>query len=246
MARIWCTNRTGIHPASSPITGSSLLGGSSAPYDSFNLGLKVGDDPMVVESHRAALTRACGLETISFMDQIHSALMLPIGDPIDSMGDLQRCDGLFMQRSAQNSKRALAVQVADCVPLILESEAILAAVHIGREGLIRGMTEAALEAIAERGDLHSVSATIGPSICGNCYPLSKEIFEICAQRYPASIHSSIDMKVDVAGGVISILESRGVMWDWFAGGRECVSCDRSYFSYRRDGVTGRQAMVVAW
>lgn len=208
--------------------------------------MKVGDDGALVASNRKALADAIEVESISFMDQIHSAIMLPASGRPFTWGDDQQCDGIYLRRSDVDSQRALAVQMADCVPLILASPDVIAAVHIGREGLIKGMTESALNTLEALAMGAPLRAEIGPSICGDCYPLSAESFAQCAEKYPASVHSAAEQKVDVAAGVISILQDHGVKWDWFGGERECVSCDDRYFSYRRDRVTGRQAMVVAW
>jgi copper oxidase (laccase) domain-containing protein len=247
MARIWCTNRFGVHAASSSLLGDGKLGSSTAPYDDCNLGLKVGDDRDLVLANRRQLVAAIGVDEIYFMDQIHSAVMVKA----DQSSREALCDGIYLMREEWNENLALAVQAADCVPLIITSDSLIAAVHVGRDGFIAGMTEAALDAIACQINLASAKALIGPSICGDCYPNSVEIFELCQARYPSSVYSANLRKIDVASGLISVLESRGLRWEWFGGVRECVSCDDSYFSYRRasqsgDGATGRQAMVVGW
>lgn len=242
MARIWCTNRTGFHPASARFRALGEVGNSLHPYQSFNLGTKVGDDIERVMLNRTALASSCELSEIRFMDQIHSDLMIEC-EADETVGS---CDGIFIRRDSWNDQVGLAVQVADCVPLILAGEEIIAAVHVGREGLVRGMTESALVALSSTTDLTRLSAIIGPSICGDCYPLSEETYLAVAARYPRAIFKESEQKVDVAAGVISILEDHRIPWSWFAGTRECVSCDDSYYSYRRDRVTGRQAMVVSW
>lgn len=248
MARIWCTKRSGFHEASSSFQGPRELGISRPPYASFNLGSKVGDEIKDVIANRRALTKACQLEEIRFMDQIHSALMVEskVEDNLGREGRDESCDGFFLRREPWNDEIGLAVQVADCVPLILHGDNVIAAVHVGREGLVKGMTESAIEGLARHIDLARLTAVIGPSICGDCYPLSQETFLPVAKRYPESIFSEPELKIDVAAGVISILENRDIPWKWLGSRRECVSCDSEYFSHRRDRVTGRQVMVVAW
>ena len=247
MARVWCTDRVGIHSASAPVAISAGLGSSEPPFASFNLGLKVGDDPVNVLGNRERLVQATGLDEIRFMDQIHSALMVEIDADVGE----EKCDGIFLIKDGWNEKVGLAVQVADCVPLIITGASVIAAIHIGRDGLIDGMTEAALDTLERFTKLDELEALIGPSICGNCYPNSEEVFNRCTNRYPATSFDARERKLDVAAGVISLLESRGLHWGWFSGKRECVSCDDRYFSYRRasnqgNGATGRQAMVVGW
>jgi len=242
MARIWCTNRNGFHPASAEFRASGTIGHSLHPYQAFNLGSKVGDEIERVMANRRDLAAGCDLKEIRFMDQIHSDLMLEC----EVRDSLESCDGTFIRRDSWNDQIGIAVQVADCVPLILSDDDVIAAVHVGREGLVRGMTESALAALSSVVDATRLSATIGPSICGDCYPLSEETYLAVAERYPKSIFDQSECKIDVAAGVTSILDDHQIPWTWFAGSRECVCCDDSYYSYRRDRITGRQAMVVSW
>lgn len=238
------SHRHGLHPDSSKPSKLDLDGlpsAESSPYGRLNLGLKVGDDRDQVLINRKALARACGLDSIIFMDQVHSNLMMEAGE-----GSESSCDGIFLEFDTRRGSVGLGVQVADCVPLVLTHPEVIAAVHIGREGLVKGMTEAAIARLSSLVDLSEVEAVIGPSICGGCYPLSEEFFKECASSHPASIFDPLEYKVDVAAGVTAILEASGIGWRWFSSYRECVSCDPTYFSYRRDGVTGRQAMVVSW
>jgi copper oxidase (laccase) domain-containing protein len=267
MARVWCTNRSGFHPASAPLEflGSRRpIGFSEPPYDRLNLGLKVGDTKESVLSNRNVVREAIGLKEILYMDQVHSARMVrlnsvpkPDQQSAEISLDGERCDGIFLFEPDQSIDQAvranigLAVQVADCVPLIIVAENLMAAVHIGRDGLLAGMTESALDAISAHVALTSLRAFIGPSICGDCYPNRLEVFHAVSSKYPTTVWSEQDRKLDVAAGVISILEGRGITWSWFGESRECVSCDDSFFSYRRSnrsgsGNTGRQAMIVAW
>lgn len=246
------TDRSGLHQASGESDHSRSsrrsMGRSQGPFRSLNLGVKVGDDAFDVEGNRQELAEALGLRRIRFMDQIHSALCEVVSDldlPESSV------DATIMERRMDASNEnaqyvGLAVQVADCVPVILSNEKAIMAVHIGREGLIKGMTEVAVDKFVELATKAGLVATIGPSICGRCYPLSREIFDSVIHRYPAANFDADSHRADVAAGVISVLEKYELRWEWFNGERECVCCNPAYFSYRRDGKTGRQAMVVAF
>lgn len=267
MARIWFTHRFGFHPGSA-LWLESEVGESEPPYDRLNLGLKVGDHRDRVLANRELVRNAIGLTDIRYMDQIHSSRMVEIDsslltpemkDDVEDQArqDIEKCDGIFLLRNDPSKDEGsvampgIAVQVADCVPLIIVGESLIAAVHIGRDGLMAGMTESALDAISVHSAMSAVRGVIGPSICGDCYPNAPEVFDVVTSRYPETRWSVEERKLDVAAGVISVLESRGVAWTWFGGGRECVSCDDQYFSYRRatrsgNSNTGRQAMIVAW
>lgn len=241
MARIWMTRRHDFHPASAEFRFSPV-GKSVAPFDSLNLRLKVGDQSDLVLENRTSVAQACEMDELVFMDQIHSATIREA-----TLGSDEACDGIFLERASLPQRRiGLAVQVADCVPLVITHTDAIAAIHIGREGLLKGMTESGIEAMAGIVDPRETIAIIGPSICGSCYQVSEELLTQCADKYPESIFSMKERKVDVAAGVISILKSHGIRWQWFSHQRECVSCNPQYFSYRRDGVTGRQAMIVGW
>jgi len=239
MARVWMTQRSGLHP----LSGGEDLGVSDGPFRSLNLGRKVGDERTLVETNRSELAGALGLERIRFMDQVHSAFCEVVTD-LD--GVESAVDGIILKRGELSQSTGVAVQVADCVPVVVESNEAIMAIHIGREGLLKGITEKAFDQFFEMVGDSSPRAHIGPSICGGCYALSSEIYEKVVEGYPATNFSHSEKKVDVAAGVLSILDKREISWQWFGGERECVSCDPRFFSYRRDVTTGRQAMVIAF
>ncbi len=239
MAKVWMTDRYGLNSFS----GGEKLGSSTGPFRALNLGRKVGDEPSVVERNRSDLANALGLRSIRYMDQVHSALCEVVTDPNKAESAV---DAIILTRNEISDSLGIAVQVADCVPVVVESDGAVMAIHVGREGLFKGITEKALDEFCEIAENSSVKALVGPSICGNCYPLSRELYLSIVQRYPATKFDEDENKVDVASGVLSILDKREIPWQWFGGKRECVSCDSGYFSYRRDATTGRQAMVVAF
>lgn len=239
MARVWMTDRLGLHPHS----GGESLGVSDGPFRLLNLGTKVGDERVLVESNRSQLAQALGLERIRFMNQVHSALCEIVTDPEVAESEV---DASILMRNEINEFMAVAVQVADCVPVVVESDDAIMAIHIGREGLVKGITEQSLDQFLQVIEDSSMRAHVGPSICGDCYPLSSDLYDSVVARYPAANFSYSDKKVDVVAGVLSVLDERGISWQWFGGERECVSCDQRYFSYRRDVTTGRQAMVIAF
>ena len=238
MARVWMTNRSGLHSHS----GGEILGGSEGPYRSLNLGSKVGDKKSTVESNRVELAQVLGLKKIRFMDQVHSALSELV---TDANAPESSVDAIILKRSEMSHSMAVAVQVADCVPVVVESEDAVMAIHIGREGLLKGITENSIEQFLDVTRGSQSRALVGPSICGRCYPLSGDLYRKVVESYPATKFDEQENKVDVASGVISVLEQKGLTWEWFGGERECVSCDENYFSYRREVTTGRQAMVIA-
>ena len=215
-----------------PFIFTNRIGGvSKAPFDSANLGLHVGDDPFDVSTNRATLDRQIEMPIV-FMNQIHGDTVVLVED-----GSAKpTCDALI----TTNHRLAIAVMVADCIPLLLKSDVAVAAVHVGRKGLMNKVARKTIDAMRDLG-AEVIHSYIGPSICGNCYEVSEEIFrEVCAS-YPTADSSSRTERftLDLIAGLKSDLKDT-VLLDLSS----CVLEDSHTFSYRRDGTTGRQAGVI--
>ena len=216
---------------------SSRHGGlSTEPYGSLNLGDRVGDEPAIVTANRELLRKALSLSELVFMNQSHSADIAVI------TGDVRRmqtpdADALFTNQRGIG----LAVMVADCLPLLLASNSWVAAVHVGRVGLMSGIVE---KVLAEFGshDSKPTQAWIGPHICSRCYEVSSDMYgELTSQR-PLLATSTATRCLDLKTEVTAILsEAKVPVMD--LGSCSVESLD--HFSYRRDGVTGRFAGVIS-
>jgi YfiH family protein len=138
----------------------------------------------------------------------------------------------------------LAVMVADCIPLLLTSPESVAAVHVGRRGLVNEIAIKTIELMREMG-ANDISATIGPAICGSCYEVSQEIFNEVVTQFPrAASETSIGTPaLDLPQALIAALERAGVSKVSNQG--ICTAESSELFSYRRDGLTGRQAGLVS-
>ncbi len=220
-------------------TGRSASEGR-APYAGLNLGGHVGDDPAVVEANRTALAREVGVprEQLLFMNQVHGTDVVEVSGPWS--GEPPEADGIVTRAAGL----ALAVLVADCVPLLLhDAEAgVVGAVHAGRPGMLAGIVPRAVAAMRDLG-ASRVRATVGPSVCGRCYEVPADMARAAAGVTPAAAARSWrgTPAVDVAGGVVEQLADAGVEVEWVAG---CTREDADLYSYRRDGTTGRFAGVV--
>ena len=139
---------------------------------------------------------------------------------------------------------ALAVLVADCVPVLLHDvrAGVVGAVHAGRPGMVAGIVGRAVTAMRDLGAT-SVSATVGPSVCGRCYEVPADMATRPRRRSPASAARSWTgtPAIDVAAGVVEQLAAADVAVQWVPG---CTRESGDLYSYRRDGVTGRFAGVV--
>ena len=204
-------------------------GVSSSPFDSLNLGTHVGDDQLDVERNRAIIESMFG-PTV-YMNQTHSADVVEV-----EFASIVDGDAIITRTPALT----LAVQVADCIPLLLEGESVVAAVHVGRRGLVNGITDKVLAKMAGE----EIIAYIGPSICGSCYEVGADVYDEVVSRFPlaASTTPSGGLALDLAGALAAhlTLNSVAVVRD-----SRCTVEDTSLFSYRRDGQTGRQAGLIS-
>jgi copper oxidase (laccase) domain-containing protein len=132
--------------------------------------------------------------------------------------------------------------VADCIPLLLRSEKLVAAVHVGRAGLVNSI---ALKTIATMQDLGAtkIVGVIGPAICGRCYEVPQELQDQVVALHPAakSETKSGTPALDLTSGLISALMALDVSVTIQPG---CTFEDENLFSFRRNQVTGRQAGVI--
>jgi polyphenol oxidase len=232
--------------------GPGARGGFTTRADG-NLALHVGDDPAAVRAHRHRLAVTLGAP-VTWMDQVHGAAVRVIagtsGDasaPGDSVGE---CDGLVAATPGRPA--AVGVLVADCVPVLLSAAdgAVVAAVHVGRQGLVRGVLEATLGRLAEQGvPASDLYAAVGPSICGRCYEVPAQLRDDVAAVVPgtAATTSWGTPALDLPAGVLGRLAEAGVPHVHHLA--VCTREDDRFYSYRRAGPahgnrTGRFAGVV--
>jgi hypothetical protein len=212
----------------------STGGKSTGAFLSRNLALHVGDHPEIVESNRRSLSDEIGLP-VQFMEQVH-------GDHVEVIDDYIQPSPTADALVTSNPKMALAVMVADCIPLLLANQGSAAAVHVGRKGLLNKIF---LKAITEmrKVDSSPISAVIGPSICGRCYEVSPEIFAEVTQLFPRAAAETVQgtPSLDLSAALTFELEKIDIDVLTIA---RCTVEDSSLYSYRRDGVTGRQAGVI--
>lgn len=214
-AKVWFTNREG--------------GVSRNPYASLNLAARVGDHPATVGENRRRVAAAAGFDVtlLVLSRQVHGIDVVeapknPNGPTVVGEGDI-----LVTRRS----NVVLGVLVADCAPVVLVGDRGLAAVHAGWRGLVAGVVEKGIECVGP-----VTSAWIGPSIHACCYEVGPEVVGAFRRR---GLPVADDNYVDPGGAARAVLLRSGIT-DVIASD-DCTSCDSRYFSYRREGTTGRQA-----
>jgi YfiH family protein len=212
----------------------STGGKSTGAFLSRNLALHVGDDPDTVALNRLELSNEIGLP-IQFMDQVH-------GNNVEVIHEVNSSSPTADAIVTTNPKIALAVMVADCIPLLLSNQKSVAAVHVGRKGLMNKVAGKTLS-IMNGIDSSPITAIIGPSICGQCYEVSEDIFTEVTSAFPQSRSKTRDggLALNLAAALISDLQKVGVK---VLDQSQCTMEQTSFYSYRRDGVTGRQVGVI--
>lgn len=223
-----------------------------------NLALHVGDDPAAVRRRRAELEAAAGLGGRSFryMNQVHGNDVATIVGATATTGaatTAATADATVHVPAAPTADaqvsltEPLAVLVADCVPVVLvgedaAGEPVLGVVHAGRPGVAAEVVPAAVARLRELG-ADSISAWVGPSVCGRCYEVPEDLRVDVAAAVPATwcTTSTGAPGLDLPAGVRSQLEAAGVAVEYSGG---CTLEDDTLFSYRRDSRTGRFAGLV--
>ena len=211
---------------------SARLGGvSSPPYDTLNFAVRVGDERADVTENRRRAGAAVGFdaERLALALQVHAADVLDVAP--DDAGVLGEADGLF----AAAPGPVLAILAADCAPVVLWGDRGVAIVHAGWRGLVAGVVAKGVERV---GDVRA--AWVGPAIHACCYEVGPEVVDAFRSAgLPVHDESHVDPG-DASGAALSAAGVEAVVVS-----DVCTSCDRRFFSYRRDGVTGRHGAFVS-
>jgi len=219
-------------------------GTSTAPYDALDLALHVGDDPAAVAANRTLLADRAGLDAgaLVFAEQVHGRRVAVVTGPAT-----QPHPGVDALVTATPGL-GLVVLAADCLPVLLADPAagVVAAAHAGRQGLAGGVLQATLAAMAELGATPAgTSAVLGPAACGACYELPDALADEVAAAVPGSRTTTRagTASIDLRAGARALLAAAGVARVQSVGGCTLEQPSR-FYSYRRDGRTGRHAGLV--
>jgi YfiH family protein len=225
------------------VTTTRAGGVSAPPFDTFNLGDHVGDDPSAVDANRKRLTAALKLgdNAVVWMNQVHGDHVVVVNEPVEGVVD--KTDALV----TTTPRLALAVVTADCVPVLMGDAraGVVAAVHAGRVGAQNGVVARTVEAMiglgAHAGD---ISALLGPAVSGRNYEVPEEMAAEVEASLPGSrtTTSRGTPGLDLRAGIARQLTDLGVTAIDID--PRCTVDDRNLFSHRRDAPTGRLASLV--
>lgn len=212
---------------------TTRLGGfSQPPFDGFNLGLHVGDDPEDVRKNRALLDTHLPASP-HWLEQNHTAQVI----------ELPNCNRQADASIARTPNTVCAILSADCLPILLADsfgEAV-AAIHAGWRGLAQGIVEKTVKKMEIPST--RLSAYLGPAIGPECYTVGDEMMA----SFPSEDHAAFSKKnnrwhCDLFGLAAQRLSNLGIVSIFSE--RLCTCCDRRFFSYRRDKTTGRMASLI--
>jgi YfiH family protein len=214
-------------------------GASLAPWASFNLGDHVGDVPAAVSANRASLRSRLPGEP-AWLAQVHGTVAVNV----DFGPEMAVGDAAYARRPG----KVCAVMTADCLPVLLcdRRGTVVAAAHAGWRGLLGGVLESTVAAMAVGGE--EILAWLGPAIGPQCFEVGGEVrasfVAADSEAAQAFVPGAADKWLcDIYLLARQRLQRAGITV--ISGGGECTVSDAGrFFSYRRDGVTGRMASLI--
>jgi YfiH family protein len=232
-------------PASVRAAFTLRAGGvSTGRYASLNLGAHVGDDALAVSENRRRVAAGLGLPAEPlWLSQVHGTAVVA-ADELPPDAAVPQGDAALTRQAG----RVLAVQVADCLPVLLaqrDGEAV-AVVHAGWRGLAAGVIESSVAALGYDGE--ELHAWLGPAIGPAHFEVGEEVrVAFCAHDGQAAAAFAAnergrwqcDLQV-LARQRLSALGVRSIH-----GELRCTYGESdAFYSFRRDGTTGRMAALI--
>lgn len=237
-------------PANVRAMFSTRIGGcSKGPYSSANLGDHVADDPAAVAVNRELLAQQTGIAHWPWLRQVHGVDLLDYSAPDLPFGTC--ADAVFTTQVGL----ACAVLTADCLPLLFcdDQGKQVAAAHAGWRGLAAGVINNTVASFAMAPD--TLLVYLGPAISTEYFEVGEEVYVACAELFARMGASSAwtgnftpsnrpdHFFANLYGLARSILNTLGVSRIY--GGRFCTYAESErFYSYRRDGETGRMVSAI--
>lgn len=226
-------------PARVQALSTARTGGcSSAPYTSFNLALHVGDDASAVQANRARLAEFLPAEP-AWLNQVHGKAVVDVRDAVGTSS----ADAAF----ARQANQVCAVMTADCLPVLFcdRDATVVAAAHAGWRGLADGVLEATIAAM--QCDPARLMAWLGPAIGPAHFEVGDDVYRAFTGFQPKAEAAFTSRGGKWLAHIYRLarlrLEAAGVTQTF--GGDYCTYRDAArFYSYRRDGVTGRMASLI--
>ena len=217
-------------------TGESL-----PPFDSFNLAGHVEDSPEHVQANRQLLRQTLQLpaEPVS-LQQVHGIRVVRA----ELAAEVEIADA----STTKELNTVCTVMTADCLPVLICNQAgdQVAAVHAGWRGLVGGILETSVNTFQQPGE--ELIAWLGPAIGPEAFEVGDEVRQMYVEADADLAEAFVTGKpgkwyLDIYQAARTRLEKLGV--SEIHGGGLCTHTDAArFYSYRRDGVTGRMASMI--
>jgi len=222
-------------------------GNSCAPYNSFNLATHVGDDPSAVALERLRLATHLTLPPSAFcwLEQVHGLALIDAAPMVAQGNNIPPvADACFSRETGV----VCTVMTADCLPVFFcdENGGQVAIAHAGWRGLLQGILHVTLTGFAKPA---SVLAYLGPAISQAAFEVGDDVRQQFIERYPVTVGCFIagdkpnKWYGDLYGIARHLLYAEGVRHIY--GGERCTFQEvDTFYSYRREGTTGRMAHLI--
>jgi YfiH family protein len=214
-------------------------GVSVDPYASFNLGGHVGDVPQAVAHNRQQLAGFMPSEPV-WLQQVHGTVVVDAG----AAGCLPQADAALTRHRGA----VCVVMTADCLPVLLcdESGTVVGVAHAGWKGLAAGVIESTVQAMNTAPQ--KLLAWLGPAISQRAFEVGDDVRDAFVAQHAQAIEAFLPgangkWMADIYLLAHQRLHALGVTRIY--GGEYCTYSDPArFFSYRRDGLSGRMGTFI--
>ncbi len=248
-------------PIRTLVTTRHLLGNSLPPYDSLNLGTGTGENPAVVRANRELVGRKFDLPSAPrWLRQVHGSNAVSFDrSPQAAAGAILKAEECNERVGGNGDERAadaayttqtgvvLAVLTADCLPLLVcaGDGTEIAAIHAGWRGLAAGVIERCIENL--RTPHARLLVWLGPAIGPRSYEVGEEVRATFVAQDRTNTQAFVPTRAghwhcDLYTLAQRRLRALGVTRIY--GGEFDTFTDARFYSYRRDGITGRFASLI--
>jgi polyphenol oxidase len=233
---------------------------SEGPFQSFNMGLHVGDKEasVILNRHLLASSLDMPLDTFVAAEQTHGKNISFVSHEDRGKGAESYHNSIKDTDGFLTGERNLLLTMcyADCVPLYFLDTltGTIGLAHAGWKGTVLDIGPKMVGAFIGRGSsLSSIEVVIGPSICKDCYIVDDYVIDKVKKtledenNLPYNLKEEGQYNLDLKKLNHQLLVQSGLHSDQIHTSSLCSSCHDEFFSYRRDGgETGRMMSFIGW
>jgi len=221
-------------------------GVSQKPYNSLNLALHVGDNVKDVLENRIWTSQKYNfsIKNLIYMEQVHGNHVAIIESTINNK--IENCDALI----TNERNTPLMVMVADCIPILFYDpiKKVIGIAHAGRNGTFLSIAQKTVLKMQDVYDcqMQDIIVGLGASIQSCCYEVGIDLADIAIKNFGEGFIMIEDEKyfLDLQALNHSQLLKLGIHENNIEVSSTCTACNENYFSYRREGETGRFAGFI--